>query len=397
MHKFLRLLLLLALAAAPAAFAQRQIGEVTIDVDKDKVPIRVSANTPELQALALQAFSAHGRYKLVASGYLFDVRFSALTATQVRVDISRGLMDTPVASEVVSGTSPRNALLRAADVAVVKTNGVGLRGFFTARLAFILEHGRAEEIGTSDLFFGEARQITHDNAHALMPRWSPDGTRIVYTSYYKSGFPDIFLIDLATLRHDVFVSFRGTNQSARFSPDGSHVAMVLSGEGTSEVYLSNAEGRQVTRRTRSDAVKSSPCFSPDGSRLVFAQQLGNNPQLYVMSVAGGTPQRLVTGFGFAAEPDWNRTHPNKIACTVKDHGSYQIAVYDFSKGSAEIVSKAAFDGIEPSWLPDGRHLVYTARDRTTSVLCILDTETGQSRRISATNLGPIQQASVWVP
>ena len=397
MHKFLCLLLLLALAAAPAAFAQRQIGEVTIDVDKDKVPIRVSANTPELQALALQAFSAHGRYKLVASGYLFDVRFSALTATQVRVDISRGLMDTPVASEVVSGTSPRNALLRAADVAVVKTNGVGLRGFFTSRLAFILEHGRAEEIGTSDLFFGEARQITHDNAHALMPRWSPDGTRIVYTSYYKSGFPDIFLIDLATLRHDVFVSFRGTNQSARFSPDGSHVAMVLSGEGTSEVYLSNAEGRQVTRRTRSDAVKSSPCFSPDGSRLVFAQQLGNNPQLYVMSVAGGTPQRLVTGFGFAAEPDWNRTHPNKIACTVKDHGSYQIAVYDFSKGSAEIVSKAAFDGIEPSWLPDGRHLVYTARDRTTSVLCILDTETGQSRRISATNLGPIQQASVWVP
>ena len=193
------------------------------------------------------------------------------------------------------------------------------------------------------------------------------------------------------------MSFRGTNQSARFSPDGSHVAMVLSGEGTSEVYLSNAEGRQVTRRTRSDAVKSSPCFSPDGSRLVFAQQLGNNPQLYVMSVAGGTPQRLVTGFGFAAEPDWNRTHPNKIACTVKDHGSYQIAVYDFSKGSAEIVSKAAFDGIEPSWLPDGRHLVYTARDRTTSVLCILDTETGQSRRISATNLGPIQQASVWVP
>ena len=170
MPKFLRLLLLLALAAAPAAFAQRQIGEVTIDVDKDKVPIRVSANTPELQALALQAFSAHGRYKLVASGYLFDVKFSALTATQVRVDISRGLMDTPVASEVVSGTSPRNALLRAADVAVVKTNGVGLRGFFTSRLAFILEHGRAEEIGTADLFFGEARQITHDNAHALMPR-----------------------------------------------------------------------------------------------------------------------------------------------------------------------------------------------------------------------------------
>jgi TolB protein len=50
--------------------------------------------------------------------------------------------------------------------------------------------------------------------------------------------------------------------------------------------------------------------------------------------------------------------------------------------------------VEPSWLPDGRHLVYTARDRASSVLCILDTETGQSKRISATNLGPVAQASV---
>src|SRR5205823_1243064 len=111
----------------------------------------------------------------------------------------------------------------------------------------------------------------------------------------------------------------------------------------------------------------------------------------------GTPQRLATGFSYAAEPDWCRTNPNKIACTVKAHGQYQIAVYDFSKGSAEVVSKADFDAIEPSWLPDGRHLVYTARDRTSSVLCVLDTETGQSRRVSATNLGPTQQASVWVP
>ena len=46
--------------------------------------------------------------------------------------------------------------------------------------------------------------------------------------------------------------------------------------------------------------------------------------------------------------------------------------------SGEQVSKAPFDAIEPSWLADGRHLVYTARDRTSSVLAILDTETGRS-------------------
>lgn len=395
MKSLSRIFVLLALAAAPL-LAQRgaSIGDVVVGVDKNTIPIRVSANTSELNNLALQAFGAHGRYKLVASGHAYDVKFTAVGTTQVKVEITKGAAGTPVASEVVSGTSARNALLRAADVAVVKTNGLGLKGFFTAKVAFIRDGGKVKEVCTADLFFGEAKQLTHDNALALMPRWSPDGAKIIYTSFYKSGSADIFLLDSATGRHEKFADFRGTNLGARFSPNGQQVAMVLSGEGSSEIYLATAQGRQVSRKTRSDAVKSSPCFSPDGARLVFAMALGTNPQLHVMSTAGGTPTRLVTGFSYAAEPDWSRTNPNKIACTVKSGSQYQIAVYDISKGKAEVVSKAAFDGIEPSWLPDGRHLVYTARDRSTSVLCILDTETGQSKRVSATNLGPLAQASV---
>jgi TolB protein len=76
-------------------------------------------------------------------------------------------------------------------------------------------------------------------------------------------------------------------------------------------------------------------------------------------------------------------------------GRYQIAVYDSAKGGASQVSKASFDGIEPSWLPDGRHLVYTARSRSTNVLCILDTETGKSTPISPLSFGPALQANVW--
>ena len=122
------------------------------------------------------------------------------------------------------------------------------------------------------------------------------------------------------------------------------------------------------------------------------------PQLYVMAAAGGAPSRLISGYSYTAEPDWSKGNPQKIACTVRVPGNrYQIAVYDFSKGKAEVVSKAEFDGVEANWLPDGRHLVYTARDRNSSVLSILDTETGNSRRISGANLGPVAQANVWAP
>jgi TolB protein len=397
MKKILRLsLLLLGLVVAGSLRAQRDIGTVEVLAENKTLPVRVSANTPELNQLALQAFGTHGRYRLVASGFAFDIKFSAVTPTQVRVDIVRSPSGTAVTSEVVTGSSPRNALLRAADVAVAKTNGLGLRGFFASKLAFINERTGKKEIYTGDLMFGEVKQITRDNSITLSPRWSPDGTRLIYTSYYKSGFPDIFTIDLRSFQRTTFVSFKGTNSGARFSPTGSQVAMVLSGEGTPEIYVSNAQGRGVARKTRSDAVKSSPCFSPDGTRLVFAGEPG--PQLYTMPVNGGAPTRLTSGISsYCAEPDWSRGNPNKIAFTIRVGRNFQIAVYDFSKRASEQVSKAPFDGVEPNWLPDGRHLVYTARTSTTSRVCILDTETGKSTPISPTSFGSTLQANVWAP
>ncbi len=394
MQKILRLLLLIGIGTASIS-GQVRIGEVRVDVDKNTIPVRVSANTPEFNSLALQAFNAHGRYKLVASGFVYDIRFSAVTGTQVRVDVTKGAGGTPVVSQTVTGTTPRVALLRAADVAVAQTNGLGLHGFFAARLAFVGENTGKKEVYVADLFLGELKRVTNDRSLVMMPRWSPDGNRLLFTSYFKSGFPDIFQYDLRTYERTTFVSFRGTNSGGRYSPNGQQVAMILSGEGTPEIYVSNAQGRQVARRTRSEQAKASPVWRPDGAQIVFAMEPG--PQLYAIPASGGTPQRLPTGFTYSAEPDWSRRDPNKIACTVRvPGGKYQIAVYDFSARRAEVVSKAGFDGIEPCWLGDGRHVVYTARDRSTSVLCILDTQTGKSTPISRNFTGAMQ-ANVWTP
>jgi TolB protein len=398
MHvSFLRVLILAAgtaWAGVAAAQPVRKIGEVVVTGDQ-AIGVKITANARDLQDVVDRAFESHGRYKRVAGGQIFEMNFTAVSANQVKVDVTRGAARTNVMSQTFAGTTARQAALRAADAAVEATNGLGLRGYFTARLAFILQqNGNRGDVYTADLFMGEAKRLTQDNALTLTPRWAPDGTRLIYTSYFRSGAPDIFLLDANTGRKETFVSFRGTNTGARFSPTGQQVAMVLSGEGTPEIYVSNAQGRQVARRTRSDAVKSSPAWSPDGARIVFAMDPG--PQLYVMPAAGGSPQRLSSGYSYTAEPDWSRTSPGKIACTVREGGRYQIAVYDFSKGRAEVKSKAPFDGVEPSWLPDGRHLVYTARDRSTSVLCILDTETGKSTRISPSNSSAVG-GSVWAP
>ena len=385
---------LAALSIAAPAFAQRDIETVEVVADNRTIPVRVSGATQELNSLALQAFGSSGRYHVVASGYIYDIRFAPVGAAQVRVEVLRGLGGGSVASEVASGTTQREALLAAADIAVAKTNGLGLRGYFTSKLVFIGERTGHQEIYTSDLFFGDVRQITHDRAIAMTPRWSPDGQKVIYTSFFKSGFPDIFEIDLGTYQRNTFVSFKGTNSGARFSPDGRQVAMVLSGEGETEIYVSNAYGRGVARRTHSDTTKASPCWSPDGSRIVFTMEPG--PQLFVMSASGGTPQRVSFDTSrYCAEPDWSRTSPNKVVFTMGVGRNYQIGVLDLSTRHAEQVSKAPFDGVEPSWLPDGRHVVYTARTSTTSRVCILDTETGKSTPVTPASFGPALQANVW--
>jgi TolB protein len=386
---------LLGLALAAPLFAQRDIGTVTVTGDIQTTAISISSSSPELQNLALKAFGAHGRYRTVASGGAFSITFAPAGATAVSVTITKGSAGTPVHSETVSGTSLRNALLRAADVAVLKTSG--LRGFFAGRLAFVGESTGKTEIYTSDLFFGEAQRWTSDGKQIMSPRWVPGGSKIVFTSY-RTSFPDIYVLELNNRRISLLASFKGTNSGGSFSPDGSRVAMVLSGEGNPEVYVGNAQGRQIRRLTNTPAVEASPTWSPDGSRILFVSDSAGGPQLYVMPAGGGAPTRLATNIsGYCAEPDWSDANPNKIVFTARMGSGYQTAVFDMAARASKIVTKAPTDALEPVWMADGRHIICTYRAANTRSLWLVDTESGRATRLSPTSLGNASGAAYLTP
>ena len=387
--------LLLAVTLVVPALAQRTIGEVVVQADNTTIALSITSSSSELQNLALTAFNAHGRYRLVASGAAFAVSFSAAGANQVSVAITKGAAGTPVHNETVTGANLRNALLKAADVAVAKTSG--RRGFFAGKLAFVGETTGKTEIYTSDLFFGNVLRWTNDGKQLMGPHWTPDGARIIFTSY-RTSFPDIYLLELTNRRISLYASFKGTNSGGRFSPDGSRVAMVLSGEGNPEIYVGNPQGRQIRRLTNNQAVEASPVWSPDGSRLAFVSDAAGGPQLYVMSANGGGMTRLKTDISrYCAEPDWSKGDPNKIVFTAGVNKGYQTAVFDFATNSAKIVSKAPMDAIEPVWLADGRHVVVTFRAANTRSLWILDTESGKATRLSPTSFGHASNATYLAP
>lgn len=380
---------LLVLALVSPAFAQRDIGEVVVQTGAQAIPLSLNSGSPELQNLALTAFNTHGRFRLVASGGAYTLNFAPSGASAVTVTVSRG--GATVHTQTVSGSNQRNALLRAADVAVTKITG--LPGYFAGKLAFVGERTGKTEIYTSDLFFGELVKWTSDGRQVMGPRWAPDGSKIVYTSY-RSSFPDIYQIEFATRRISLLASFKGTNSGGRFSPDGTRLAMVLSGEGNPEVYVGNASARQLRRLTANNSVEASPTFSPDGTRVLYVSDSAGGPQLYTIPVNGGTPTRLATNISkYCAEPDWSAADPGKIVFTAGVGRGYQTAVFDLKSGTSKIVSRAPTDSIEPVWLADGRHVLCTFRAANTRSLYILDTESGRATRLSPAAFGNAGNAS----
>jgi TolB protein len=90
---------------------------------------------------------------------------------------------------------------------------------------------------------------------------------------------------------------------------------------------------------------------------------------------------------------WNPRDPNEIAFTVGVGVGFQVAVYDFTRHQSKILTRESGDAVEPTWVSDGRHLIYTARTGHSSQLCLLDTETGKSSPLNSLKFGRAYQAS----
>lgn len=379
-HAFVFAALLWAFAG-PASLIARD-GDLGVIEGRARAEFRIQVTSSDAatERLMQTAFGLHGGYELRSGGEVhFHFNFEPRGERRAELTIRSGGQE--LLRETISGRDATHALMRAADHAVRRT--LDIPGFFAGTIAFVSTRTGASEIHVSDLFFQNARQLTRDRSKALLPALSPDGNTVLYTSYHRNDFPDLYKIDLRTNRRTVFAGFRGTNTGATFSPDGRQVAMVLSGSGNAEVYVSDAGGRNLRRLTHTEALESDPAWSPDGRRLVFASDSPGRPQLFTMDASGGRATRIPTDISrHCTEPTWNPADEDKIAFTAAMAGQFVVCVYSFRDRRSEVVSRGAGDAVHPVWLRDGRHLIFTRRTSSVSYLMVLDTHTGKMTRLS---------------
>jgi TolB protein len=249
----------------------------------------------------------------------------------------------------------------------------GHKGIASMRIVLVGNRTGKKELYLCDSDGGDVRQLTGEGRIAIAPNWSPDGNSIVYTSYMRN-FPDICRIDLNRNQRTSLASYSGLNTGASISPDGKDLALILSKDGNPELYIKNIRSGKLTRLTNTPrAAEASPDWSPDGSQLVYASDQGGTgrPQLYTISRDGGTPRRISNRGTENVAPDWG---PNGlIACASRTGGQYVIAVIQPASGQMTYLVSDGADYEDPSWAPDGRHIVAARSVKYQSSIYLLDT------------------------
>lgn len=279
-----------------------------------------------------------------------------------------------------SGSAGFRMAVHAASDAVVRW-AVGEPGYAASRIAFTRGSGGRKEIWLVDSDGEGLQRLTSDNSIALSPAWSPDGRRIAYSSYKGAGMW-LYERELATGSERVVSDRSGLNMTPSYGPDGRTLAFATTvGAETEVVTWDPTRGmRQQTRGGRSASF--SPSWAPDGRRFAFVSDRLGEPAIYVM--APGGEARLLSDYvygrrGYAASPDWS-PRGDRIAFHTRAGGVFQIAVVGADGGGQRLLT-AAGRNEDPSWAPDGRHLVFAGSGREGSGLYVLDTVTGRTRAL----------------
>lgn len=380
------------------AYSQKVIdaGVVSIDKGTSKVPvyrISISSDSNELKANAERAFSSHGSYDIVpkaSSQFVFG--FTNVGVNAVKLSISgSGFFE-----QIVYGSNTFEALMKACDLAVSKT--LGGNGYFAGKIAFACTKTGNKEIFYGDLFFNRVRQLTNDKSESIFPMWSMDGTRILYSGYYRSGFMDLYECDLSKNTRRPFASYRGANTGGAPSPDGRRVALILTTSGNAEIWLADTNGRNLKKITNTSAVESSPSWSSDGKTIVFASDARGGPQIYRMSVNGGRPNRVPTNIsGYCSEPSVNPVDSNKIVFTAAVSRGFQVAVYDAATKKSTFITSGSERCSQPKWCSDGRHVIFTKEKGGRRSLWLVDSERGKQTLLHSKSLGSCSEASFFYP
>lgn len=274
----------------------------------------------------------------------------------------------------------------------------GTRGAADTEIAFISTRTGHREVYVMDADGRNVRAATKGEAIKAFPGWRPDGKGILYTTYLKNGFPDVFLTSRGQakagriLRHVLteLPKYRGV-----FSPDGEQIALVASVDGAAEIFRAPRKGRPLRLTNNDEVIDVAPSWSPDGKQIAFVSDRSGSPQIYVMDSDGRNQRRISYQSSYSASPAWS-PDGRWIAYGVRtEEAEFDLYLIDPTGEVNVPLMVHRRNDQYPSWSPDGRKVVFSSDRRGRADLYVVDVN---SRRLQRLTKGAKENLSpAWGP
>src|SRR5213080_1090645 len=172
------------------------------------------------------------------------------------------------------------------------------------------------DVYTVETIGGTARAITSHPAHDVAPVFSPDGSKIAFSSN-RHGSYDVFVTSVRGGKPTRLTFDSASDMACGWTPDGKHV-LFASSRGTAfpggyELYTVPVEGGRVRRVTPAEGKEGS--FSPRGDLLAYVRGPGSwyrkgyrgssNDDIWLSSADGSNHRRVTTFNGQDHSPMWS--------------------------------------------------------------------------------------------
>lgn len=250
----------------------------------------------------------------------------------------------------------------------VGSNSVTGRAFFSVSETGVLALLSSNAANTQLAWFDRGgKQLASVGMPAVDTgvRFSPDEKRLAVVRFDpQAGSPDIWLIDLARNSPSRFTFDPASETTPVWSPDGSRIIFASNRDGVPNLYqkLSSGAGNDEALLKSAEPMLSHD-WSPDGRFILYGVlSPKTNVDLWLLPLFGDQKPALFIQTEFAESQGRFSPDGRWVAYISNESGSFQVYVQSFpSSGGKWQVSTGG--GAQPQWRRDGKELFYLAPDR----------------------------------
>lgn len=223
------------------------------------------------------------------------------------------------------------------------------------------------------------------------PDWSPDGTRIAFRSR-RDGSSDIFLMNADGTRIQNLVRDPADSFDDEFAPDwrpGANELVIYTdrfqpplgncrgGRGVHHLaFLPVSGGREAIQEFQALAGEQNAAeWSPDGRQLALTSACSaDNFQLFVWESDTGGLHELLPGEYNPSTPVWS-PDGERLAFVSNHLGDSDIFILNLNSGEINNLTEHPATDLNPAWSPDGSHLAFTTNRDGNQEIYLIDMTT----------------------